>query len=54
MVTRNIREQLYREIDRLPDEDVEQIVDFTLFIMSRLQKSSQYIDWQNTQWQAFT
>jgi hypothetical protein len=50
----DIREQLYRLIDRLPDEDVEQIADFTLFIMSRRQRSSQYIDWQNKQWQAFT
>jgi hypothetical protein len=29
MATNNIREQLYQQIDRLPDEVVEQIADFT-------------------------
>ena len=54
MATKNIREQLYQQIDRLPDEVVEQIADFTLFVMARRQISSSYAEWGHNQWQAFT
>jgi hypothetical protein len=53
MATKDIREQLYRQIDRLPDEVVEQIVDFTLFVMARRQIPV-YADWDDDQWRAFT
>lgn len=54
MATKNIREQLYQQIDRLPDEVVEQIADFTLFVMARRQISPSYAEWGHNQWQAFT
>lgn len=54
MASKNIREQLYKQIERLPDEVVEQIADFTLFVMSRRQISPSYAEWGHTQWQAFT
>ena len=54
MATKNIREQLYQQIDRLPDEVVEQIADFTLFVMARRQISLSYTEWGHNQWQAFT
>jgi hypothetical protein len=52
MATTDIREQLHKQIDHLPDEVVEQIADFTLFIMARRQITPTYVDWDQTQWQA--
>lgn len=54
MATRDIREQLHQQIDRLPDDLVEQIADFTLFVMARRQIRPTYTDWDHDQWQAFT
>jgi len=54
MTTVTIREQLCRQIDSLPDDIVEQIADFTLFIMARRQIAPSYADWSNDQWQDFT
>jgi len=45
MTTVTIREQLYKQIDNLPDDVVEQIADFTLFVMARRQISPSYVDW---------
>jgi len=54
MAAKNIREQLHRQIDRLPDEIVEQIVDFTLFVIAGRQIPPSYAEWGHRQWQAFT
>jgi len=51
MVT--IREQLYKQIDSLPDDVVEQIADFTLFVMARRRITPSYVDWGSSQWQDF-
>lgn len=53
MTTTDIRDQLHQEIDRLPDEVVEQIADFTLFIMVRRHISPLYVDWDRSEWQTF-
>lgn len=53
MTTTNLREQLHRQIDDLPDEVVEQIADFALFVMARRKLTSEYADWEDGQWQAF-
>lgn len=49
-----IREQLHKQIDRLPDELVEQIVDFTLFVMARRKIKPLYDEWSHSQWQDFS
>ncbi|MCI0398556.1 MAG: hypothetical protein L0332_09250 [Chloroflexi bacterium] len=54
MTTANIREQLHKQIDNLPDDVVEQIVDFTLFVMARRQIAPTYAEWNNNQWRDFT
>ena len=54
MATKNIREQLYEQIARLPDEVVKQIADFTLFVMAQRKISPVYAEWDHNQWQAFT
>lgn len=54
MAAMGIREQLHKQIDQLPDEIVEQIADFTLFVMARRQMKPAYADWEQEQWQAFT
>jgi len=51
MTTVATRKQLYKQIDRLPDDIVEQIADFTLFVMARRQLASGCADWDSAQWQ---
>ena len=53
MTTTSIREQLHKYIDSLPDDIVQQISDFALFIMARRTISSTYVDWNDDQWQDF-
>ena len=48
-----IREQLHKQIDNLPDEIVEQIVGFTLFVMARRKIKPLYDEWSRSQWQDF-
>ena len=54
MTRMTIREKLRKQIDNLPDDVVEQIADFTLFVMARRQITPTYDDWDNGQWQDFT
>ena len=54
MTIGTIREQLYRQIESLPDDVVEQIADFTLFVMARRKIAPSYTDWGGHQWQDFT
>jgi hypothetical protein len=53
MTTVTLREQLCKQIDNLPDDIVEQIADFTLFVMARRQITPSYADWGRDQWQDF-
>jgi hypothetical protein len=53
MVVINIREQLSKQIEKLPDEVVEEIADFTMFIMARRQIKPEYEDWNEKLWQDF-
>ncbi|MCA9955005.1 MAG: hypothetical protein KC434_09815 [Anaerolineales bacterium] len=46
-----IREQLHKQIDRLPDELVGQIADFTMFLMTRREIKPLYDEWVHSQWQ---
>ncbi len=48
------REQLYNQIDSLPDDIVQQIADFTFFVMARREINPLYVDWDNSQWQNFS
>lgn len=54
MTTTYIREQLHKQIDHLPDDIVEQIADFTLFVMAKRQMPWAYADWDQDQWHIFT
>jgi hypothetical protein len=54
MTLATTREQLHKHIDRLPDDVVEQIADFTLFVIARRQISLDYIDWEHNEWQKFS
>jgi hypothetical protein len=53
MSNATIREQLRKQIDNLPDDVVEQVADFTLFLMARRQIPRRYADWKNDEWQDF-
>jgi len=50
----DIRKQLHQHIDNLPDDIIEQIADFTLFMMARRQVAPNYADWDSDQWENFT
>lgn len=51
MTTSHLKDQLHKQIDRLPDEIVEIIADFTSFILARRRSSEGYADWKRSQWQ---
>jgi hypothetical protein len=53
MTNATIREQLCKQIDNLPDDVVEQVADFTLFLMARRQIAPSYVDWNSNEWQDF-
>ncbi|MFQ5399291.1 MAG: hypothetical protein ACE5E7_06790 [Anaerolineae bacterium] len=53
MTTTSIREKLQKQIEILPDDIVEQIADFTLFVMTRRKITPAYDDWDKNQWQEF-
>jgi hypothetical protein len=53
MTMTHLREQLHKQIDRLPDEIVELIADFTSFILARRLSSEGYEEWNHSQWQNF-
>lgn len=48
------REQLHKQIDILPDELVEQIADFTLFLLAKRKAAPKYEDWNEQQWREFS
>lgn len=54
MASAPIREQLQKQLDTLPDEIVQQIADFTLFVMARRDIKPLYTDWSDNQWQDFS
>jgi hypothetical protein len=47
------REILHTQIDTLPDDVVEQIADFTLFVMARRQFRLPYAEWNHRDWNEF-
>ncbi len=53
MNTTQIRKQLHKRIDNLPDDIIEQIADFTLFIMAKKHITPVYEEWEGHQWQDF-
>ena len=53
MSTLLLRKQLQEQIDKLPDDLVEQIADFTHFVMKRLNLKPEYADWDESQWESF-
>ena len=48
-----IRKQLHQRIDALPDDLVEQIADFTVFIAAKKESPPSYEEWRLNQWQDF-
>ncbi|MBE2241036.1 MAG: hypothetical protein IAE81_24835 [Caldilineaceae bacterium] len=55
MATSTMREQLYRQIEALPDDLVEQIAKFTQYIVEgRMASTQNYADWDDTLWQALS
>lgn len=50
----SLREKLHRQIDRLPDDLVEQIADFALFLLAKRQAAPDYENWNEADWQRFS
>lgn len=53
MGTTVTREQLHQQIDALPDDVVEQIAEFTLFMMAKRRISPVYDEWGAKEWKNF-
>lgn len=53
MTTVTVRELLHKQIDILPDDMVQQVADFTLFVMARRKVHMDYADWEGDQWEEF-
>ncbi len=49
----SIRERLHKQIDRLPDELIKQVADFTLFLLAKQKSASPYEEWDEHQWREF-
>ncbi|GCL46653.1 hypothetical protein [Microcystis aeruginosa] len=49
-----IREELHQQIDRLPDDIVEKIANFTRLISPKPNNISEYNNWQDENWQKFS
>jgi len=49
-----IREELHQQIDRLPDDIVEKIANFTRLISPEPNKISEHTNWQDEDWQKFS
>lgn len=49
-----LREQLHEQIDTLPEEVVQLIADFALFVMARRHIVPTFMDWEQDEWQVFT
>ena len=49
----DLRDKLHEQIDRLPDEVIEEIADFVLFLAAKQKISLNYQDWDDRQWQDF-
>ena len=47
------REQLHKYIDSLPDDIIQQLSDFALFLLAKRRIASTYTEWTPEQWQAF-
>ena len=48
-----IRDRLHRQIEQLPDELIEQVADFALFLLAKQKAAPAYEDWSEQQWQEF-
>lgn len=49
-----LKEKLNEQINNLPDEIVQQIADYTLFIMARRNIRPLYDEWTKSEWQDFS
>ena len=49
-----IRQELHQQIDRLPDDIVEKIANFTRLISTEPNNISEYTNWQDEDWQKFS
>jgi len=48
------REQLHKQIDLLPDELVQEIADFVLFLLAKRKVAPLFEDWDEQQWRDFS
>ena len=53
MKTASIRDRLHKQIDGLPDELVEQVADFALFLLAKQKVAPLYENWSDQEWQDF-
>lgn len=54
MSTATARERLNRQLNELPDDIVDEIADFTAFVLARRQIPAPYLDWTEGQWKTLS
>ncbi len=54
MSTVSTRERLSRQLNELPDDIVDEIADFTAFVLARRQISAKYLEWNEGEWNTFS
>ena len=54
MTSITLRKQLYSQIDGLPDDIIRQIAEFTSFLMAKVNKTVDYVEWSDSEWQEFS
>lgn len=54
MSTISVPEQLSRQLHELPGDIVNEIADFTAFVLTRRKIASPYFEWSDSQWQALS
>ena len=53
MNAQSTRDRLHEQIDHLPDQLIEQVADFVLFLATKQKLSANYQDWDSRQWEEF-
>ncbi len=49
----SLREQLQKQLELLPEDVLNEVADFTAFILARRQITVAYRDWSDAQWHEF-
>jgi len=50
----SLREELRQQVEILPEDLIQEVADFAAFLLLRRQKTINYQEWNEANWQQFT